>query len=423
MSGWGGIRASEMAAIDENSEWLGVSRALLMENAGAWVARTAYQWLGGVAGKKIIIFCGTGNNGGDGFAAARHLAGLGAEVHVVLIGDPKKIRTPEAKANYSVLCSMRESVKLSIIKTVEDLEEIRRDLEDAEAVIDAIFGTGIRGEIREPWRSAIQLINSAKGLRIAVDMPSGVDPDTGEVRDLCVNANVTVTFHRPKAGMPAAADYCGELVIAPIGIPPEAEIVMGPGDARQALSSMSREASEIALLGDLPDEARKLIDLLGSRIGGSSGEIAYVGERLDLLDRCEKASIILGVGGAVDDPRFISIMRWDDAWRTLGIRLEGSIHEKYELLSKKSSELEQPIYILGDEMDVLIGASRWKMSWIDRPLNETGFNTLIAVALALMSRGVKSFDALTAAGYLAGVASKSGYEAVKQEIKRLSGRD
>ncbi|HDD42417.1 MAG TPA: NAD(P)H-hydrate epimerase, partial [Nitrososphaeria archaeon] len=316
------MTASEMAAIDENSEWLGVPRALLMENAGAWVARIAYQWLGGAAGKKIVIFCGTGNNGGDGFAAARHLAGLGAEVHVVLIGDPRKIRTPEAKANYDVLCSMRESVKLSTVRTVEELEEVRGELEDAEAVIDGIFGTGIRGEIREPWRSAIRLINSAKGLRIAVDIPSGMDPDTGEVRDLCVNANVTVTFHRPKAGMPAAADYCGELVIAPIGIPPEAEIVMGLGDARQALSSMSCEASEIALLGDLPDEARKLIDLLGSRIGRSSGEIAYVGERLDLLDRCEKASIILGVGGAVDDPRFISIMRWDDAWRTLGIRLE-----------------------------------------------------------------------------------------------------
>ena len=422
MSSWGGIRTSEMAAIDENSEWLGVSRALLMENAGAWVARTAYQWLGGVVGKKIIIFCGTGNNGGDGFAAARHLAGLGAEVHVVLIGDPKKIRTPEAKANYSILCSMRESVKLSIIKTVEDLEEIRRDLEDAEAVIDAIFGTGIRGEIREPWRSAIQLINSAKGLRIAVDMPSGVDPDTGEVRDLCVNANVTVTFHRPKAGMPAAADYCGELVIAPIGIPPEAEIVMGPGNARQAFSSMKREAAEIALLEDIPEEARRLIGLLGSRVGDSSGEIAYVGERLDLVDRCEKTSIILGIDGEVDDPRFISIMRRDNAWRELGIRPKESLREKYELLSKKASELERPIYILGGEMDILIGASRWKMSWVDRPLNEDGFNTLIAAALALMSRGVESFDALTAAGYLAGIASRSGYEAVEQEIRRLSGK-
>jgi len=141
------------------------------------------------------------------------------------------------------------------------------------------------------------------------------------------------------------------------------------------------------------------------------------------LDKCEKTSIILGVGEAVEDPRFIPIMRWDDAWRKLGITFKGGIHEKYELLSKKASELEQPIYILGDELDVLIGDSRWKMSWIDRPLNETGFNTLIAVALALISRGVGSFNALTASGYLAGIASRSGYEAVEQEIKRLSSGD
>lgn len=422
LSGWGGITASETAAIDENSEWLGVPRILLMENAGAWVARIVYQWLGGVVGRKIIIFCGIGNNGGDGFAAARHLASLGAEVHVILIGDPEKIRSAEAKANYNMLCSMRESVKLFVVKTLEDLEEIRADLEDAEAVIDAIFGTGIRGEIREPWRSAIRLINSAKGLRVAVDIPSGMNPDTGEVRDLCVTSNVTVTFHRPKAGMPAAADYCGELVIAPIGIPPEAEIVMGPGNARQAFFSMRGEASEIALLEDLPAEARELIGLLGSRVGGSSGGIAYVGEKLDLVSKCEEASAILGIGGDSDDPRLIPIIRWDDGWRRLGVRLEGRLHEKYELLAKKASELEKPIYILGGEADFLIGASRWKMSWIDRPLNEAGLNTLIAVALALMSRGVESFNALTAAGYLAGVASRSGYEAAKQEIVRLKSK-
>ena len=421
MSGWGGVTASEMAAIDENSEWLGVPRALLMENAGAWVARIAYQWLGGAAGKKIVIFCGTGNNGGDGFAAARHLAGLGAEVHVVLIGDPRKIRTPEAKANYDVLCSMRESVKLSTIRAVEELEEVRGELEDAEAVIDGIFGTGIRGEIREPWRSAIRLINSAKGLRIAVDIPSGMDPDTGEVRDLCVNANVTVTFHRPKAGMPAAADYCGELVIAPIGIPPEAEIVMGPGNARQALSSMSRESIGVALLEELPAEALELMEVLGSRVNAKSGRIAYIGGRAELLEECGDASAVIGVGVWANDRRLISIVDEGYALRNLGISLEEKLNEKYRVLSRKASELEKPVYVLGHKADLLIGSSKWKLSWIDRPLNEAGLNALIAVALALISRNVDCFDALAAAGYLAGIANKSGYGAVKKEIDRLKG--
>jgi len=392
-----------------------------MENAGAWVARTAYQWLGGVAGKKIIIFCGTGNNGGDGFAAARHLAGLGAEVHVVLIGDPRKIRTPEAKANYNVLCSMRESVKLSTIRTVEELEEVRGELEDAEAVIDGIFGTGIRGEIREPWRSAIRLINSAKGLRIAVDIPSGMDPDTGEVRDLCVNANVTVTFHRPKAGMPAAADYCGELVIAPIGIPPEAEIIMGPGNARQALSSMSRESIGVALLEELPAEALELMEVLGSRVNAKSGRIAYIGGRAELLEECGDASAVIGVGVWANDRRLISIVDEGYALRNLGISLEERLNEKYRVLSRKASELEKPVYVLGRKADLLIGSSKWKLSWIDRPLNEAGLNALIAVALALISRNVDCFDALAAAGYLAGIANKSGYGAVKKEIDRLKG--
>ena len=422
MSRWGGIRSSEMAAIDENSEWLGVSRSLLMENAGAWVARIAYQWLGGISNKKILLFCGTGNNGGDGFVAARHLAGLGANVHVILLGDPGKIRTPEARANYEILCSMRESIKLSIVRSVEDLEDIRRLLDDAEAIVDAIFGTGIRGEIRDPWRSAIQLINSAKGLKIAVDIPSGIDPDTGRVRDICVNADVTVTFHRPKAGMPAAADYCGEVIIAPIGIPPEAELVMGPGDARQAILSMSDEVREIALLEDLPAEAKRLISLLGSRVGDGSSEIAYIGERLDLIDKCENASIILGIGGNINNPKLISIMKWDEGWRRLGIRSEEDLHEKYEVLTRKASEIENPIYILGDRVDYLVGASRWKISWIDRPLNEVGLRTLIAVALAMLSRNVEKFNALAAAGYLAGIASKSGYDAVEREIERLSSR-
>lgn len=421
MSGWGGVKSSEMAAIDENSEWLGVSRSLLMENAGGWVAKTVYQWLGGVADRKILVFCGTGNNGGDGFVAARHLAGLGAYVHVILIGDPDRIRTGEARRNYEVLRSMRESVDITVVRSPGDLEKVRESLEGADAIVDAIFGTGIRGEIREPWRSAIMLINSASALKVAVDIPSGVDPDTGEVRDVCVNANVTVTFHRPKLGMPAAADYCGELVIAPIGIPPEAEIVMGPGDARKAISSMSDESMGVALLEGLPAEALELMEVLGSRVNAKSGRIAYIGGRSELLEKCGGASVVIGVGVWADDRRLISIVDESYALRNLGITLEGRLNEKYRALSRKASELEKPVYVLGREADLLIGSSKWKLSWMDRPLNEAGLNTLIAAALALISRKVDRFDALAAAGYLAGIASKSGYNAVKKEIERLKG--
>ena len=107
--------------------------------------------------------------------------------------------------------------------------------------------------------------------------------------------------------------------------------------------------------------------------------------------------------------------------RNLGISLEGRLNEKYRALSRKASELEKPVYVLGRKADLLIGSSKWKLSWIDRPLNEAGLNTLIAVALALISRNVDCFDAFAAAGYLAGIASKSGYGAVEKEIERLKG--
>lgn len=423
MEGWGGISSSEMAAIDENAEWLGVPRALLMENAGAWVARIAYQWLGGLSKRKVVVFCGTGNNGGDGFVAARHAAGLGADVTAILIGDPDKIRTPEAKTNFEAVLSMRESVKLHIVKGVGELNQVRSEVEFADVIIDAIFGTGIRGTIQEPWRSAIRLINSSRALKVSVDIPSGVDPDTGDVADLAVSADITVTFHRPKLGMPTAADYCGEVVIAPIGIPPEAEIIMGPGNTRQALRLARGEALDISLLDELDERAVKMLSELGvqCRAGGYiRGSVVYLGKRLELLGSFNGASGILGIGFIGGSPSTASIIEQEEAMRKLGVNLGDRFVENYEILTRKAAEVEGAIYILGDRSDLLIGNSKWRMSWINRPLNEEGIITLISMALFLMARGLKPFEALSAAGYLAGVAAQLGSQQAIHELERLS---
>ena len=425
MSGWGGISSSEMAAIDENSEWLGVSRELLMENAGAWVARIAYQWLGGLSKRKVTIICGTGNNGGDGFVAARHAANLGAKVVVILVGGLEKIRTVEARKNFEIIKSMRESIRLYIVKDLDDVALIRDEIEKSDAIIDAIFGTGIRGEIREPWRSIIQLINSSKALKIAVDIPSGIDPNTGEASDIAVNANVTVTFHRPKLGMPSAADYCGEVVIAPIGIPPEAEIIMGPGDARQALKAIGGESRDILLLDELDDRARDLLTTLGASYsfeGDPANKVVFIGRRLDKLSECKDAFSVMAFG--LDDlqPNLVAIADWKEASSKLGIDLRGNLIEKHEQLIKASSAIDSIIYVLGEEADILLGNSRWKASWINRPLKDEGISVLVAASLALTSKGIERFHALSAAGYLAGYASKLGYEAVIEEIERLRGK-
>lgn len=420
LNGWGGISSSEMAAIDENAEWLGVPRILLMENAGAWVARVVYQWLGGVAGTRITVVCGTGNNGGDGFAAARHLAGLGADVTVILVGDPDRIRTPEARTNFEAVKAMRESIKLFIARSTDDLEGIRHVIEESEVVVDAIFGTGVRGRIAEPWRSAIQLINSSRALKVAVDIPSGLNPDTGEAGDVCVHADVTVTFHRPKLGLPAAADHCGELIIAPIGIPPEAEIVMGPGNLRQALRMMRDHLEEIVLLEPLPDEAIRLMNMLGAepKTGEARGGcVVYAGRRIDLLKGLGGYSWAMVLGVALS-PRLISIIDENEASR-LGINMNMELCRKYETYSRRASEFENIVYIMGRSSDLLLGDSKWRLSWVGRPLNDQGLNTLIAVTLALLARGVNGFDAASAAGYLAGITTSSGYDATISELRRI----
>ena len=229
------ITPMDMAVVDENSDYLGVPRRLLMENAGRAVAAEVARRLGSAAGRRVVVLAGLGNNGGDGFVAARHLAALGARVTAILLGAPEEIRTAEARANWLVLERMKLSVRAVYVRSADELLSFREDVLRADAVIDAIFGTGIRGRIREPHSTAIDLINGAEGLKVSVDVPSGLNPETGEVHDKAVRADVTVTMHRAKPGLVGRREYVGDLVVADIGVPPEAELMVGPGDVRAAV--------------------------------------------------------------------------------------------------------------------------------------------------------------------------------------------
>nr|MDO8134748.1 NAD(P)H-hydrate dehydratase [Candidatus Njordarchaeum guaymaensis] len=230
------MTSEEVAILDENSEYLGVSTLCLMENAGKEVANFVSEKHGNnVKGKRIVVFAGTGNNGGDGFVAARHLAHMGAIVDVILLGSPKEIRTDEAARNYRAMENMVFTIEKHIITDSSELRRVTKLTKEADTIVDAILGTGIKGKLREPAASAIALINSTKTLKVAVDIPSGVNPDTGEVGNLAVRADATVTFHRVKKGLPACQEYTGGLVVKGIGIPVEAEIIVGPGDVRHAV--------------------------------------------------------------------------------------------------------------------------------------------------------------------------------------------
>ena len=181
---------------------------------------------------KVLLFAGSGGNGGDCFVAARYLLNRGFEVEVYLLNTLENIKSKDAKANLEVLINMQPRISSLKIKNINDLSDFDNiDLEEEIVIVDGILGTGIQGKLRPKARKAIETINSAKGIKIAVDVPSGLDPLTGEVCDLAVKADYTVTFHRIKTGVKIAdEDIVGGIVSCDIGIPLEAEIFVGYGD-------------------------------------------------------------------------------------------------------------------------------------------------------------------------------------------------
>jgi len=203
--------------IEENGHQMGFLRKFMMENAGAATAKILVEKFGDVKSKNILVFAGLGNNGGDGLVIARHLAGYGSNVTVFLLGEVDNIRSEECSWNWNLLEKM-ESIKLLTGGNLEYLNNLEFDI-----IIDGILGTGISGEIREPHASAIAFINESIKNIVSVDVPSGLNPDTGETNQVCVKADMTVTFHRMKVGMQKRTDVCGEIFVEKIGIPPEAE--------------------------------------------------------------------------------------------------------------------------------------------------------------------------------------------------------
>jgi len=206
-----------MMQIEENGHQMGFLRKFMMENAGAAVTKRLVEKFVDVKSKNVLVFAGLGNNGGDGLVIARHLAGYGSNVTVFLLGEVDNIRSEECSWNWNLLEKM-ESIKLLTGGNLEDLNNL-----EFEIIIDGILGTGISGEIREPQASAITYINKSNAFKLAVDVSSGVDPDTGNKNSPHVTADMTVTFHRMKVGMPKRKDVCGEIFVEKIGIPPEAE--------------------------------------------------------------------------------------------------------------------------------------------------------------------------------------------------------
>ncbi|MFX1563128.1 MAG: NAD(P)H-hydrate dehydratase [Promethearchaeota archaeon] len=246
------LLAEEMAAIEWNAEYLGFSRLLMMENAGQAVANEILQRY-----KKlptVAIFAGLGGNGGDGFVAARHLAPRCRTVHLVLLGDPSLIQNAPAAWNWKIVEKMRHSIETTIVHDVSELPDIVPMV-----VVDALLGTGVKGAPRNPILRTLRLMNKLEGFKVAIDIPTGIHPDTGNPTIKSpFRADLTVTFHRPKQGLLENKEYVGKLVISDIGIPPEAELYVGPGDVFRAVqprSPLTRKGDygRLLIIGGSPD--------------------------------------------------------------------------------------------------------------------------------------------------------------------------
>ncbi len=208
------ITPEAMKELEANAWEYGLTVKDLMENAGRGVAQFVISRYG--SEKRVCVVCGGGNNGGDGFVAARYLSPFFA-VRVILLTASDRIRTEEARENWRALRG--SGAQLDVAEEVSALVGVSGAFSEADVIVVAIFGTGVKGGVvSEPYATAISLVNSSKAVKVAIDLPSGIDPATGAASSPSVRADVTLALHLPKVGLRGRGEFTGEIVVVPIGI-------------------------------------------------------------------------------------------------------------------------------------------------------------------------------------------------------------
>jgi hydroxyethylthiazole kinase-like uncharacterized protein yjeF len=213
------VTAEQMQELDRKSiEVYRIPGIVLMENAGRGAVEVITNHFPEIQKKTIAIIAGKGNNGGDGFVMARYLLNLGISVKVFLLTDPKSLRG-DAEINFNIFHHMKGEI--IPVPSSKDYQKVKKSLENFDLLIDGIFGTGLDAEVRGYYREVIDHLNTLQKPIVAIDVPSGLDADTGKPLGTAVRASLTITFGLPKVGhlVSPGIDYVGSLKIVDIGIP------------------------------------------------------------------------------------------------------------------------------------------------------------------------------------------------------------
>ncbi len=213
------VTAQKMKEIDRRAiEEYGIPSIVLMENAGRGVSELALAMLKDNGSSRVSIFCGKGNNGGDGFTAARHLINKEIEVSTFLMGREEEL-SPDARTNFRILIKM--GAEINEIQNEDDLKTVKNKISDTSLIIDALLGTGMSGEVKGLYRSVIEFLNQMPQPILSVDVPSGLDADSGKPCGVAIKAKKTATLGLVKSRLitEEGRSYAGEVVLVDIGIP------------------------------------------------------------------------------------------------------------------------------------------------------------------------------------------------------------
>ncbi|MEM3031402.1 MAG: NAD(P)H-hydrate epimerase [Nitrososphaerota archaeon] len=420
------VTSEQMAVLDMNTAWIGVSRLVLMENAGRALAEKMLDEMGDIRGRKVLVLCGPGNNGGDGMVAARHLASWGAEVTVILLSHPDRIRTPEARANYTAIKNMPLSIRLEVADTPYELAAHAELFQQADAIVDAILGTGVKGRLSELFASAIEIANSSSALRIAVDIPTGLDPDTG-YGEACFNPHLVVTFHAVKPGL-TSRDW--RIQIAPIGIPEEAELLAGPGQLEMLLRGFgeSLARSRVAYIyGDRSgdQEVRQLLESLPCVLTHCHYDSLIVNPQTRQAIVASRA-ILLADDVNPNDVRPFTTRSQSIILTTTNNPVQNASYVMYssvkharlsrETLMKMSEDvrtlslkIKAPVYVVGD-VDTMSDGSESYLNWVGATPDSSSFKYICATVAWMLGSGCRPLLAMASASYAIRSARPTAFE-------------